>query len=396
MQQQPEPRCPSCGSDSVSKFYYVAQTPVHSCIMLDTEKEALEFPTRPLSLGACRGCGFIFNTLFDSRVQEYTSSYEDQQSYSPTFNSFADRLASNLVERHNLQNKHIVEIGCSKGDFLLSLCEKGNNTGVGIDPSCVPGRVDSPAADRVKFISEYYSEKHAEHVGDLICCRHTLEHIYPTAGFMTVIRKTLTKRPNCVVMFELPDTTRILKDKAFWDIYYEHCSYFTPGSLARLFRHCGFEVTNLEREYDDQYLLIEAKPANFPSKIPHELEEMVDETQDWVTDFVTGYSERIQRWRTFFKSTKANNSKVAIWGSGSKCVSFMSTVGLRDEIAYVVDINPHRHGKYAPGVGKQIKPPEHIKVERPDTVIVMNPIYADEIGKQIRQMGVTTNVVPLQ
>jgi hypothetical protein len=27
-----------------------------------------------------------------------------------------------------------------------------------------------------------------------------------------------------------------LKEVAFWDIYYEHCSYFSPGSLAATFR----------------------------------------------------------------------------------------------------------------------------------------------------------------
>ena len=44
-----------------------------------------------------------------------------------------------------------------------------------------------------------------------------------------------------MVFFELPDTERVLTEAAFWDIYYEHCSYFTPGSLARLFRRTGFE-----------------------------------------------------------------------------------------------------------------------------------------------------------
>ena len=36
---------------------------------------------------------------------------------------------------------------------------------------------------------------------------------------------------------------------------------FSAGSLARLFRASGFEVLDVSYEYDDQYLLIEARPS---------------------------------------------------------------------------------------------------------------------------------------
>ena len=49
-----------------------------------------------------------------------------------------------------------------------------------------------------------------------------------------------------LVFFEVPDTMRILREGAFWDIYYEHCSYFTPGSLARRFRRTGFDINELK------------------------------------------------------------------------------------------------------------------------------------------------------
>ena len=63
------------------------------------------------------------------------------------------------------------------------------------------------------------------------------------------------------LFFELPDTERVLDECAFWDIYYEHCSYFTPGSLERLFRRSGFEVTRQWKAFDDQYLMLEARPG---------------------------------------------------------------------------------------------------------------------------------------
>ena len=78
---------------------------------------------------------------------------------------------------------------------------------------------------------------------------------------MRLVRRPIGDRTDVVVFFELPDTERVLTEAAFWDIYYEHCSYFTRGSLARLFRRTGFEPHRLWKAYDDQYLLLEAGPA---------------------------------------------------------------------------------------------------------------------------------------
>ena len=66
--------------------------------------------------------------------------------------------------------------------------------------------------------------------------------------------------PDAVVFFQVPDMKRILQERAFWDVYYEHCSYFTAGSLDRLFTRAGFDVTEVWREYGGQALMIAASP----------------------------------------------------------------------------------------------------------------------------------------
>ncbi|NEP19004.1 MAG: methyltransferase domain-containing protein [Leptolyngbya sp. SIO4C1] len=387
--------CPNCGHQGLSIFYEVEQVPVHSCLMLSSVEEAQEFPKGDVILGFCDRCGFVTNVEFDSKWSAYAPNYEDQQSFSPTFNQFAKDLAETLIEKYDLHNKSIVEIGCSKGDFLLLLCELGNNSGVGIDPSAVPGRVKSEAAQRVTFIQDYYSEKYADAVGDFICCRHTLEHIKPTADFISTLRRSIGDRLETVVVFEIPDNTRVLKDLAFEDIYYEHASYFTPGSLARLFRGCGFAVTDLYRAYGDQYLLIEARPVETPSTQIHPLEESVAEVAADVRHFATQVQHKLSRWKAHLETLARENKRVVVWGSGSKCVSFLTTLDTVDKIQYVVDINPHRHGKFIPGVGKQIRSPEFLKTYQPDQVIVMNEIYCPEIQAMLVQMGVSTEIVAL-
>ena len=228
--------CKSCGVGGMRTFYEVRGVPVHSCMLLPTRAEATTFPRGDLALGFCSHCGFISNLLFDSRLQNYAPGYEEQQSFSERFNEFARTLATRLLDRYNLRGKKLVEIGCGKGDFLLMMCELGQCHGIGIDPSFVPGRMDGAAADGCVSSRISIPNGMPSITGDMILCRHTLEHIDTTANFMRCVRNTVGDRRDTIVFFEVPDVGRVLREQAFWDIYYEHCSYFTLGSLARLFR----------------------------------------------------------------------------------------------------------------------------------------------------------------
>ena len=387
--------CPSCGTQGMSIFYEARNVPVNSCLLLSTQQQAFDFPRGDVVLGFCEACGFISNVAFDPLKVDYSSVYEDQQCFSSTFNAFARNLATRLIEKYNLHNKRILEIGCGKGDFLALLCELGNNYGVGIDPAYIKGRIQSKASEDLKFIRDYYSERYANYHGDLVCCRHTLEHIPNTAEFVNTVRHAIGKRLDTITFFEVPDVTRVLRELAFWDIYYEHCSYFTLGSLARLFRFSKFEVTDLSKDFDDQYLLIEAKPVSQASDKVHGLEESVEETAKHVKYFSAHCREKLGQWKNRLQQIHAEKRRAVVWGSSSKCVAFMTTLGVKNEIEYVIDINPYRHGKFIPGAGKQIMPPEFLKKYRPDVTIVMNPIYCHEIQAMLDDMGVATEVTSI-
>ena len=140
--------------------------------------------------------------------------------------------------------------------------------------------------------------------------------------------------------------------------------------------------------------MIEAKPVNQKSKIIFENEESVEQTAKDVENFVLHSQEKLSFWKNQLSQIQKKKKKAIVWGSGSKCVGFMTTLGVKDEIEYIVDINPRRHGKFIPGVGKQIVSPEFLKQYRPDTIIVMNPIYCNEIKKMMDDMGVVADYIP--
>ena len=384
--------CPSCGTRALETFYEQDEVPVHSVRLVHTRDEALEFPRGSLRLAFCAGCGFITNTAYDPAPQDYAVSYEETQGFSPTFNAWADALAERWVEHYELKGKDVLEIGSGKGEFLASMVEHGAGHGVGIDPSFVEGRVDS-AAERIDFIADYYSERYGDLTGDAVVCRHTLEHIHPTGDFIGLVRRSLEGRPDTVVLFELPDVLRVLREGAFWDIYYEHCSYFTPGSLARLFRRAGFELLDLALDYDDQYILIECRPSDAEPAEPHPLEEDPAAVAEAVRGFADGFAATRAQWRERLARARADGRRTVIWGGGSKGVSFLTTLGVGEEIDCVVDVNPYKQGRYMAGTGHEVVGPDFLRDNRPDLVIAMNPIYLPEIGAELSAQGVDAELV---
>jgi SAM-dependent methyltransferase len=388
-----EHACLSCGSTDVEFFHQEAGVPVNSCLLLASEAEARAFPRGAIRLGFCHACGFIANTAFDQALAEYSTRYEETQGFSPRFQQFADDLAHRLVDRFDLHDRDILEIGCGKGEFLLRVCELGDNRGVGVDPSVVLDRVRGPAADRVSFIADLYRKQHADLPADFVMCRHTLEHISDVAGFMELLRANLAGREATTVFFELPDVLRVLREVAFWDIYYEHCSYFTVGSLVRLFERNGFTVLDASLDYDDQYILLEARTdGGLKERSPLAVDQ-VEDVAAAVDEFRRRHQAQLASWDARLAGLSASGRRAVVWGAGSKGVAFLCALPAAERIEVAVDINPYKHGMFMAATGQRIVPPAFLADYRPDVVIVMNPIYRDEIRAELDRLRVEADVV---
>lgn len=395
--KDPRNHCQACASRRLEGVHHLGSVPVHSCLMVRTREEALAFPRGELDLALCLDCGFIQNRAYQPALQNYSPDYEETQAFSRTFRAFQTRLCQDQVARYSLGDKLVLEIGCGKGEFVTELCELSGGRGIGIDPGYRPERNASHAAARIEFRNEFYTEAHAALSADYVACRHTLEHIGPVREFVQTVRRSLEGREDAVVFFELPATERILRERAFWDMYYEHCSYFTLGSLARLFQREGFQLLDLYSGYDEQYLMLEARPVargaptqgrRFPG------EDDLDQTVQAARAFRETLGTKLRTLRAELEAAAARGP-VALWGSGSKAVSYLTTLGVSDEVASVVDINPHKHGKFMAGTAHEICSPESLVALRPGTVIVMNPIYVDEITADLHGLGLAPVVSAL-
>jgi hypothetical protein len=379
--------CPNCGADDTDDFYRVDEVPTNSCLLVESREKAIHFPTGDIELAFCRACGFIFNAAFQPMRTIYSAQYEETQGYSSTFKAFHRRLAEDLIKRYQIVRKEVVEIGCGKGEFLTLLCELGHNRGLGFDPSFVPSRLNTDA--ELSVVREFFTESSEIPPCDFVCCKMTLEHIPQTRLFVRAVRKSVSVERGTIVFFQVPDVSRILDERAFWDIYYEHCCYFSPTSLSYLFRSSGFEVLNVSRDYDGQYLMIEARPSR-DVKVTAAMELASSERvmlADQVARFSTTVEGLIGDWKNRLAAWAAAGQRVVLWGSGSKAVAFLTTTDLCEEVEYVVDINPHRQGKFIPTTGQRIVAPSFLAEYQPNIVIAMNPIYLREISRELRRHG---------
>lgn len=388
--------CPACGESSLVHFFGEDSVPQNSCLLMDDQNSAKNFPRGKLKVAFCNSCGFVTNTAFESGSAEYSQRYEETQGFSKKFMTFAKELAEQWVADYNLQNRTVLEIGCGKGEFLIEMARAGAGHCIGIDPGVHPERMTDPLASKIEWIIDFYDERYSHLDADVIICRHTLEHIPDVANFMTGIRKAIGDRPDTVVLFELPAIERVLEEVAFWDVYYEHCSYFSLGSLARLFRKTGFEVLELSKEYDDQYLLIAAKPSSIPAQGEVLSEENdLDELKSGVDKYCDGYQSLSKDWQKTLRDVKDAGGTAVIWGSGSKGVSFINNLNLSEEISAAVDINPHKWGKYMVGSNHKIISPEELKSLDPSLVVAMNPIYINEIQNMLDDLNIETKLLAL-
>ena len=109
--------------------------------------------------------------------------------------------------------------------------------------------------------------------------------------------------------------------------------------------------------------------------------------EDWET--YAGFGADVERsheaLREWVRDRRAAGGAVAGWGAGGRGVMTLAYAGLAsDDVAYLVDRNPHAHGYVAPGSHVPVVPPGHLDAAPVDDLVVFSYGYIDEIEEQVR------------
>jgi SAM-dependent methyltransferase len=374
-------RCLACGADGARVFFEMRGVPTHCNVLFADREEALAVPRGDLVLAFCPACGHIFNVAFDPERMRYNQQYENSLHFSPRFQEFAEAQVAGLIERYDLHDKTIVDIGCGKGDFLKLICGLGVNQGIGFDPSYV---FDGNEPSYLHFVQDFYSETYVNVAADLVCCRQVLEHIEDPARFVAMVKRAAGASEDVSIFFEVPNALYTLRDMGIWDLIYEHVSYFSPASLARIFQRQGLHVLGVEEVYGGQFLTLDAalngSHAEPLAPVPGELASLVDA-------FAANYGQKLTSWREWLGRLRESGRRAVVWGAGSKGVTFLNALRAGDEVCAVVDINPRKQGMFVAGAGQHIVPPDELRTLRPDAVLIMNPLYGAEIQSTVHDLG---------
>lgn len=389
---RPGMRCPVCDAAELRPFYAQAGVPTHVGILWPTRQEAVECPRGDLELGYCTACGLVYNAAFDASRNAYGHSYDNALHFSAVFQDYEQKLAQRLIETYGIRDADVVEIGSGSGHFLGLVCALGENRGTGFDPSYDAEHAE-PLPDRVQVVNEYFSRGHVDAKADLVVCRHVLEHVADPAGMLRSVREGIGDRADTVLYLEVPNGLLALRRLSIGDLIYEHVSYFLASSLRTAVESAGFEILDLQESYDGQFLSVEARPAEMPPR-PSPTPPAPDVLAD-IQAFDERARERVSAWADLLSRLLDDGELVVAWGAGAKAVGFFNLLGVTDAVDRVVDVNPRKQGTFLAGTGQTVVAPESLVTAPPDTVLVMNPYYATEIGRTLADLGVDAHLQTL-
>lgn len=386
-------QCLVCYSTRISPLVSIAKAPVHCNILWQTRDDALNAPKGEIELAYCQNCGHIFNQRFNPERIKYSEAYDNSLHFSPTFQNYAESLANWLIERFDLHEKNIIEIGCGQGEFLRLLCEIGGNRGIGFDPSYIHESELDPGFENIEIIQDFYTDKYQGYQANFFCSRHVLEHLNQPREFLEVLAQAARQQKKAWVYLEVPNALFTFRKLSIWDIIYEHPSYFSQDSLTFLLNACGFYIIDVDTSFGDQFLYAVAEIKNNEMENATTRRIKPGEMDDLMVSFQEKFKTKSRDWREVLNNILKNKHRAVLWGAGSKGVTFLNLFAELNAIDFVVDISPRKWGRFIPGTGQRIVAPDFLSDYRPDKVIIMNPIYKKEIKSLIEELNIDADIL---
>ena len=382
-------RCPICNSADISTFITIEELPIHCSALFATAADAQNTATGRISLAYCHRCSFVCNRQFEPDSIAFEPGYTASLAHTATFRAYVQRLVRRLIDRYELRNKSVLEIGCGDGYFLRQLCSFGKNEGFGIDPTLKQELTECVDGGHVQLIPDYFSHRYQHLISDFICSMSVFETVPNPHEFLTDLREMIGDRDEVIVYFEVPSSAYMFDKGSTWSIYYEQFGHFTHATLADLFRRCGYQVLESGVCYEGgQYAYVEAKSGTHRDpQIGSRVEER-HELPEALKAFADAHTSNVKLWQRRLHELSTVGKKIMAWGSGGKASSFLNLLSTETLIHYVVDINPERHGRFIPGSAQEIVAPDFVAEYQPDVMIITNPIYEREIRKQVSGLGV--------
>lgn len=381
--------CRLCGSTSLTTFVDLGASPPCE-LFLTAEALDLPEPTYPLHARVCDACLLVqLPPLIDP--DETFTEYAYFSSFSSSWVEHARRYVDAVVER--AQPSFVVEVASNDGYLLQHVVAQGVRA-LGIEPSANVGQVarEKGIDTLTAFLDPTTAAAvRAEHgPADVVVANNVYAHIPDLLGFTEGLR-TLVSDEGWVVI-EVQHLLTLVEHCQFDTIYHEHFQYYTLQTAQTALATAGLEVVDVELvPTHGGSLRVWARPAAVGATPSARVAEVLAQEAAAGLDTVAGYAgfaERVSTVRNdlvrFLLDAARDGKTVVGYGAPGKGNTLLNYCGIRpDLLAWTVDRNPYKHGRFTPGTRIPIHEPERIEAERPDYVLIMPWNLRDEIVEQL-------------
>ena len=384
--------CRLCGSTSLADVVDLGSTP--PCELFLSAGQLLEPElTFPLCLRVCTSC-WLAQIPPLINPQETFTEYAYFSSYSDSWVRHAREFVHSATDRVGLDGgSFVVEVASNDGYLLQHVVERGIRC-LGIEPSV---NVGAAARDKgVPTLTEFLAPDtgaavRAEHgPADLVVANNVYAHIPDVIGFTAGLRALVSDRG--WVSIEVQHLLTLIELNQYDTIYHEHFQYYTVASAQRALATGGLSVVDVELlPTHGGSIRLWARPTEVAGEPSHRVTSVLAREKAAGLHELSGYAEFAQRVAKvrrdllrFLIDAAERGERVVGYGAPGKGNTLLNHCGIRpDLLAYTVDRNPYKHGRFTPGTRIPILPPERIAEDRPDYVLVLPWNLRQELTAQL-------------
>ncbi|MEV1248619.1 class I SAM-dependent methyltransferase [Nonomuraea sp. NPDC049750] len=381
--------CRLCGSGELASVVDLGATPPCE-LFLTRERLDEPEPTYPLHLRVCTSC-WLAQIPPLIQPEETFTEYAYFSSFSTSWVEHAREFVAAAVDR--FAPGFVVEVASNDGYLLRHVAERGVRC-LGIEPSANVGQAarDKGIATLTAFLDPGTGAAvRAEHgPADLVVANNVYAHIPDVVGFTRGLRALVAD--DGWVSIEVQHLLTLVELNQYDTIYHEHFQYYTVASARRALATGGLALVDVELlPTHGGSIRLWARPEEAGGEPSERVADVLAREKGAGLDELAGYAEfaarvaKVRRDLLRFLIDAAEAGKtVAGYGAPGKGNTLLNHCGIREDLlAYTVDRNPYKHGRFTPGTRIPILPPERLAEDRPDYVLVLPWNLREELTEQL-------------
>jgi 2-polyprenyl-3-methyl-5-hydroxy-6-metoxy-1,4-benzoquinol methylase len=392
----PERSCRFCAQPLSVTFADLGMSPPSNAYLRPEQLNQME-RFYPLHAYVCERCKLVQLEEFESPAQIFTE-YAYFSSFSSSWLQHAERYVARMVERFGFDgSSQVVEIASNDG-YLLQYFKRRGVPVLGVEPAANVAKValeERGIPSRVEFFGTATAQKMvADGVrADLLLGNNVLAHVPDLNDFVDGMPVLL--KPGGVVTMEFPHLLRLIEQNQFDTIYHEHFSYLSFLTVEQVFAKAGLRLFDVdELPTHGGSIRVYACHANADRPVEARVERMRQLERDGGLGDMAVYKAFEERVRAtkrdaldFLIKAKRDGKSVAAYGAAAKGNTLLNYCGVRgDMVDYIVDKNPYKQSRFAPGTHVPIYGPDRLAETRPDYVLILPWNIRDEVVEQMKSI----------